>query len=87
MKAIRIILTFLIGAGVGAAAGILTAPRSGKKTREKLSDDMIDIKKSLEDAANEKLEEAKALLNKTVNKQAENSKGAIDKMKELIVVK
>lgn len=32
---IKTILSFAIGTGVGLAAGLLTAPRSGKQTREK----------------------------------------------------
>lgn len=75
-------LTFLVGAGVGVAAGLLTAPRSGKKTREKISNDFDEKRSELESMANKKLDEAKNLLNQAVEKQAENGKKVLEKVKK-----
>ena len=86
MNTSKTILTFLLGAGVGVATGILTAPRSGKKTREKISNDLEDKKNELESIANHKLEEAKSFLNYKVEKQTENGKKALDKVKEVATI-
>ncbi|GAB4242465.1 MAG: hypothetical protein Tsb0034_19920 [Ekhidna sp.] len=82
MSTYKSILTFMLGAGVGVATGILTAPRSGKKTREKISNDFEEKKNELEEMANKKLEEAKGFLNQTVERQTENGKKFLDKVKE-----
>jgi len=52
----RFILGFLIGAAIGAAAVVITAPRSGSETREGirgLLDDTLDVARSAR-AAREK---------------------------------
>lgn len=43
------ILGFLAGAAVGAALGVLLAPRSGKETREKIRNKAGDAKDELDD--------------------------------------
>lgn len=45
----KVILATTIGTIVGAAAGILLAPKSGKETREDLSDKMNDLKDQLDE--------------------------------------
>jgi gas vesicle protein len=43
------ILGFLAGAAIGAAIGVLFAPRSGKETRERVAGKAKDAKDDLED--------------------------------------
>jgi gas vesicle protein len=43
------ILGFLAGAAIGAAIGVLLAPRSGKETRERMAGKAKDAKDDLED--------------------------------------
>lgn len=43
----KILLSFLAGVGVGAVAGLLIAPDSGKETRKKLAQKAGDIKTSI----------------------------------------
>ncbi len=43
----KILLSFLAGVGVGAVAGLLIAPDSGKETRKKLAKKAGDIKSSI----------------------------------------
>ena len=43
----KILLSFLAGVSVGAVAGLLIAPNSGKETRKKLSQKAGDIKSSI----------------------------------------
>lgn len=49
----EVILAFLLGAVVGAAAGILYAPKSGKETRDKLKDLAGDLSGKLENIGGE----------------------------------
>ena len=42
--------TFVLGAVVGAAIALLTAPRSGRETRERLKRTTLDLRRTLEDA-------------------------------------
>lgn len=77
MKALRIISTLIIGAGAGLAAGYLTAPRSGKESREKLVDESKEYKEALEKAATQKLAEAKSILNKTIKEKSAQAKTSL----------
>lgn len=78
MKSINYILSIGIAAGVGMAVGILTAPRSGKRTRARIKDEFEEHKSALEEAANKKLKEAKKVLNNSVEKQLKNGKTIIE---------
>ena len=66
MKTLKTIFTLLIGVGAGLAAGYLTAPNSGKKTRKKLASEAETYRKILEEKANQSLEEARTVLNETL---------------------
>ena len=52
-KTTNTLLAFALGAGVGAALGILFAPDTGANTRDKLSFKLSKYKKELEDLINE----------------------------------
>jgi len=69
MKTVKLILSLGIAAGAGLAIGVLTAPRKGKHTRSRLKHDFEDMKDSFEEAANQKLKEAKSIMNETIDAQ------------------
>lgn len=56
-------LAFVIGAGVGAAMGVLFAPDSGSNTRDRLSYRLSKYKKELEDLIEELVEGKELHLN------------------------
>ena len=73
-KTTNTLLAFAVGAGVGAALGILFAPDKGSKTREKIKDDLDDLKdsakskwNSLESETKDNFSKTKADLKDTVN--------------------
>ncbi len=87
-----------IAAGVGYIAGILTAPRSGKRTRRKISDSAskarVDGEKQLKQLHSElqslvkegegRLKKSKTKTDKEFKKQLENSKKTKQKVKMII---
>jgi gas vesicle protein len=60
----------LIGGAIGAVAALLTAPQSGKDTREDIKKKVNDIKSDTEKKATEVKEQAK-VVTKDVQDQAE----------------
>jgi gas vesicle protein len=70
---------FAAGVAVGAVAGILLAPKSGKETREDLKNAFNDL---LEKAKNIKAEDVKAAIEKKV---AEIKEGLADLDKEKVL--
>ena len=84
MKFARTLLTFVIGAAAGLSVGYLTAPRKGKSTRKRLMSEFEDQRESLEGVASDKLDEAYRVLSKTVDKQEENGKEVVEKLKNAI---
>jgi len=58
------IFGFLAGAAIGALAGVLFAPRSGKETRERIANKLNDSKEELED----RIEQARAEWSKAKGK-------------------
>lgn len=57
-----------IAGAVGYLAGILSAPKSGKQTRQDIADKAVDVKDSAEDQLNELNEELKNLIKNTKDK-------------------
>ena len=51
-KTTNTLLAFAVGAGVGAALGILFAPDKGSKTREKIKDGFDDLKEEVKSKLN-----------------------------------
>lgn len=84
MKTLKFLVALGIAAGAGMAIGILTAPKKGKHMRAKLRHDLVTAKDELESAANKKLASAKKILNRAVEKQQENGRVAMDKIKETV---
>lgn len=82
----KLMITFVSGAAAGLAAGYLTAPKSGEKTRKDIAKEYDATKKALEQAATSKLEEAKEILNETVEKQADNGKSFISRVKDAATI-
>lgn len=62
-KTTNTLLAFAVGAGVGAALGILFAPDTGSNTRDKLSFKLSKYKKDLEDLINELMDDKEMHLN------------------------
>ncbi|MHA7131325.1 YtxH domain-containing protein [Algoriphagus namhaensis] len=61
------LVAFLVGAGVGAALGILFAPDTGNNTRDRLSFRLSKYKKELEDLIGELVEDKEIHLNEAKN--------------------
>ena len=80
MKKVNMLLAFAVGTGVGLATGILTAPRSGKKTREMIGNEVNDTAKNLEAAAQSKLDEARKLINNSAKRVETKAKRIYDEV-------
>lgn len=53
MNASRILLSFVAGAAVGAALGVLFAPDKGTETRRKIAEKSNDVADSIKDGFND----------------------------------
>lgn len=76
---------FWLGAVVGGILGILFAPRKGKETREKLSEDADKLKDAVDKAAKEgaeKYKEVKAKAEPVVEKVKKEAKPYVDSLKK-----
>ena len=71
---------------LGAAAGILLAPNSGRKTRTKILDESNKFRKQLIDAIEEAFSSMKDNYNKKVDDYATNGKRSIDVIREKVKV-
>jgi gas vesicle protein len=59
MKALKIFSSILLATAAGFAAGLLTAPRSGKSTRRKLLLELLKQKNEIQDKVEESYDELK----------------------------
>ena len=84
MKALRIITTLSLGITAGLVAGYLTAPRSGKKTRQRISDEVDSQMKAIEDNFNNRVSKLKKDYNEQVKELTHTGKDVLNKTKEMI---
>ncbi len=79
------IMSFLRGVLAGLAIGYLTAPRSGKETREKLSQGMDDLQRQWEDGVDQVKSQVDRVVGKasnSANQYANEAEQIFDKYKE-----
>ncbi|MBL7876013.1 MAG: YtxH domain-containing protein [Cyclobacteriaceae bacterium] len=73
----KVMVGVLAGAAVGLLTGVLIAPDSGKKTREKL----IGKSKDLRNKVTDSLDEVKMAYNRKVEAFADQSKAGVESIK------
>jgi len=78
---------FLLGTALGISAGMLLAPRSGRKTRKKLMNQSKAMANQIADRARHKLEAAKETYNHKLETIAKNGKSTVDELSEAIHVR
>lgn len=81
----KIALGSLIAGAAGYLAGILTAPKSGKETRQDIADKAGDVKDSAEDQLKDLNEELKGLIKTTKTKTVALSSSARSEFNEAVV--
>lgn len=84
MNTLKVITSASIGLAAGLALGYLTAPRSGKKTRKIISNEVDSQMKSLGKEVDKRLADAKDTYNDQIEKIADNGKSTLERAKELI---
>lgn len=82
----KVIGGFILGAVLGAASGLMLAPRSGRKTRKKLKEDSKRIANELIERANESLDSAKKSYNEKVEEYSKRGKSSMNHLSESIKV-
>lgn len=75
----------MIGGVTGYLAGILTAPKSGKETREDIADKAVDIKDDAADELEKLEDELSDLIGKTKSKTVALSAQAREEFNEAVI--
>lgn len=78
----KVLTGVLVGASVGIIAGILIAPDSGKRTREKIAGKTRDLKSLMTDS----MVDVKNAYNREIESLMNNGKSGIDSMKNALKV-
>jgi gas vesicle protein len=78
----KVLTGVLVGASVGIIAGILIAPDSGKRTREKIAGKTRDLKNLMTDS----MADVKNAYNREIESLMKNGKSGIESMKNALKV-
>lgn len=81
----KLALGALVGGAAGYLAGILTAPKSGKETREDIADKAGEVKSEVEVKLQEAHDELNELLNQAKSKTVALGSKARDEFNESVV--
>ena len=78
MNAKNLIGGFIVGAALGAAAGLLLAPTSGEKTRRNLVKGSQKVKKSVVDYVEGSIESLRSQINKRIDQVTGRAKDTVN---------
>ncbi len=80
----KVVGGFLLGAALGAAAGILMAPQSGRRTRRKIKAESKRLTEDMMDTAKELLIDAKLDYQKKLGKLKKGGKKSIERISKAV---
>lgn len=83
---IKVLGGLLLGVAIGAAAGVLVAPASGRKTIKTIGKKSRGYKKQIKDAVTSYLDDLKDNYNRKVDTYAKNGRSSIDSLKETVKI-
>ena len=87
MNAKSLIGGLIVGAALGAAAGLLLAPASGEKTRRKLVKGSMKVKKNVVDYVDTSIEGLRSQINKRIDQVTAKAKETINNGSEAVSAK
>jgi len=82
-----IVVAFLLGGAVGAGIALLTAPQSGRETREKIREAAEDAKDKIRSASEDAKHKIRALSDdakEKLHETYEHGKGVIDEKRNIV---
>jgi gas vesicle protein len=78
MNAKNLIGGFIVGAALGAAAGLLLAPASGEKTRRKIVKGSMKVKKNVVDYVEGSIDALRTQINSKIDQVTGRAKDAVN---------
>ena len=87
MNAKSLIGGLMVGAALGAAAGLLLAPASGEKTRRKLVKGSMKVKKNVVDYVESSIEGLRTQVNKRIDQVTSKAKETVNNGSEAVAAK
>jgi gas vesicle protein len=86
MQSKSLIGGLMVGAALGAAAGLLLAPRSGEQTRRKLVNGTMKLKKNVVNYIDESIDNLREQLNVKIDQIVKRGKDTINTVGEKVKV-
>lgn len=86
MNTLKTIIATSLGLATGAAIGLLTAPRSGKRTRKLIKNEVNSQVLKLEEEAEKQVADLKESYSKGMKKYSETGKEVLEKAKQAVAL-